>query len=125
MEFPETWEEFEKSYGFTDSDEVYTNGSRLIQSFRVKQWLDHINKPTQMVDKSNFDKRQYKAELQGAYDCGYYKAMSIIDDAKAEIEQKARPNELGGRGNGKAIRYGLCIALEIIDKYRTESEDKE
>lgn len=42
MTFPETWEEFEKSYGFDDSDEVYTNGSRLIPSFRVKQWLDHI-----------------------------------------------------------------------------------
>lgn len=42
MTFPETWEEFEKSCGFTDSEEVYTNGSRLIPSFRVKQWLDHI-----------------------------------------------------------------------------------
>ena len=42
MTFPETWEEFEKSYGFTDNEEVYTNGSRLIPSFRVKQWLDYI-----------------------------------------------------------------------------------
>lgn len=42
MTFPATWEEFERSYGFTDTDEVYTNGSRLIQSFRVKQWLEHM-----------------------------------------------------------------------------------
>ena len=42
MTFPETWGEFEKSYGFDDSEEIYTNGSRLIPSFRVKQWLDHI-----------------------------------------------------------------------------------
>lgn len=42
MTFPDTWEEFEKSYGFTDSEEVYTNGARLIPSFRVKQWLDHL-----------------------------------------------------------------------------------
>lgn len=42
MEFPETWEEFEKDYGFDDKEEVYTNGARLIPSFRVKQWLDHI-----------------------------------------------------------------------------------
>ena len=42
MNFPETWEEFEKSYGFTDNEEVYTNGARLIPSFRVKQWLDHL-----------------------------------------------------------------------------------
>jgi len=37
MVFPETWEEFEKSYGFTDEEKVYTNGSRLISSFRVEQ----------------------------------------------------------------------------------------
>ena len=43
MTFPDTWEEYEKSYGFTDSEEVYTNGARLIPSFRVKQWLDHLS----------------------------------------------------------------------------------
>ena len=43
MLFPETWEEFEASYGFTDSDEVYTNGARLIPSFRVEQWLEHTD----------------------------------------------------------------------------------
>lgn len=42
MQFPETWEEYEEQYGFTDKEEIYTNGSRLIQSFRVKQWLEHI-----------------------------------------------------------------------------------
>ena len=42
MIFPDTWEEFEKSYGFTDNEEIYTNGARLIPSFRVKQWLDHL-----------------------------------------------------------------------------------
>lgn len=42
MTFPDTWEEYEKIYGFNDVDQVYTNGSRLIPSFRVKQWLDHI-----------------------------------------------------------------------------------
>lgn len=47
----------------------------------------------------------------------------VLDKIRAEIEQKARPNELGGRGNGKSIRYGLCIALEIIDKYKLESKE--
>lgn len=42
MEFPATWEEYEELYGFTDRQEIYTNGSRLIQSFRVEQWLEHI-----------------------------------------------------------------------------------
>ena len=38
---------------------------------------------------------------------------SVLDKIRAEIEQKARPNEIGGRGNGKSIRHGLCMALEI------------
>lgn len=42
MTFPDTWEEFEKLYGFNDTEEIYTNNSRLIPSFRVKQWLDHL-----------------------------------------------------------------------------------
>lgn len=42
MEFPGTWEEYEKDCGFNDSEEVYTNNARLIPSFRVKQWLDHL-----------------------------------------------------------------------------------
>ena len=44
MEFPETFEEFAKEYGFKDDKEVYTNGSDLIPVFRVKQWLEHVNK---------------------------------------------------------------------------------
>ena len=42
MTFPDTWEEYEKLYGFNDSEEIYTNNSRLIPSFRVKQWLEHL-----------------------------------------------------------------------------------
>lgn len=40
MTFPKTFEEFAEQYGFTDKQEVYTNGSELIPVFRVKQWLD-------------------------------------------------------------------------------------
>lgn len=42
MNFPNTWEEFERFYGFTDTEEIYTNGARIIPSFRVEQWLEHI-----------------------------------------------------------------------------------
>lgn len=41
MMFPDTFEEFVKWFGFVDSGEHYTNGSELIQVFRVKQWLEH------------------------------------------------------------------------------------
>lgn len=43
MDFPDTFDEFAKEYGFKDKDEVYTNGSELITVFRVKQWLEHIS----------------------------------------------------------------------------------
>ena len=43
MDFPNTFDEFVKDYGFRDKQEVYTNGSELIQVFRVKQWLEHIS----------------------------------------------------------------------------------
>jgi N-acetylmuramic acid 6-phosphate (MurNAc-6-P) etherase len=47
----------------------------------------------------------------------------VLDKIRAEIEEIAKPNEFGGRGNGKSVRYGLCKALEIIDKYKAESEE--
>jgi adenine C2-methylase RlmN of 23S rRNA A2503 and tRNA A37 len=44
MLFPKTWEEFEKQYGFYDIKQAYMYGNtRLIPSFRVQQWLDHID----------------------------------------------------------------------------------
>lgn len=46
IEFPKTFDEFAEDYGFTDKDEVYTNGSELIPVFRVKQWLEHISSTT-------------------------------------------------------------------------------
>ena len=52
----------------------------------------------------------------------YLKNGIPLDDLRSEIDQIARSNEIGGRGNGKSIRYGLCMALEIIDKYAAESE---
>ena len=57
MEFPNTFDEFVKEYGFKDTEEVYTNGSELIQVFRANQWLEHIQKPTQMTVE------QYRANL--------------------------------------------------------------
>ena len=63
MTFPETWGEFEKSYGFDDSEEVYTNGSRLIPSFRVKQWLDHAERKQRATGSSDLINRQAVLDL--------------------------------------------------------------
>ena len=41
MTFPKTIDEFIDLYQFVDRKEIYTNGSELIQVFRVQQALDH------------------------------------------------------------------------------------
>jgi len=52
VNFPETWEEYEQYYGFNDTEEVYSNNIRLIPSFRVKQWLEHINTRQKSEEKT-------------------------------------------------------------------------
>lgn len=56
MQFPETFEEFAKEFGFKDDKEVYTNGSDLIPIFRVKQWLEQnmANESIKALDKLDF-----------------------------------------------------------------------
>ena len=41
MNFPKRWEDFMHDYEFEDARRIYTNGSRLIPSFRVKQMMEH------------------------------------------------------------------------------------
>lgn len=44
MMFPNDWHDFIKDYSFIDSEQVYTNGSELIQVFRVIQLIEHLLK---------------------------------------------------------------------------------
>ena len=57
MEFPKTPLEFVESYKFKDSNEIYTNGSELIQVFRVKQMLEHYYEP--LKEKTTPKKPKY------------------------------------------------------------------
>ena len=41
MWMPDNWEKFIEGFGFTDDEEVYTNGSELVAVFRVKQMVEH------------------------------------------------------------------------------------
>ena len=41
MNFPKRWEDFLHDYEFEDARRIYTNGSKLIPSFRVKQMMGH------------------------------------------------------------------------------------
>ena len=55
MTFPKTFDEFAKEYGFTDKEQVYTNGAELIPIFRVKQWLEHID---ELMNDENEEKTE-------------------------------------------------------------------
>ena len=41
MEFPNDWAKFLEDYSFRDHKEFYTNGARLIPTFRVEQMMEH------------------------------------------------------------------------------------
>ena len=41
MNFPKRWEDFLHDYEFEDARRIYTNGTKLIPSFRVKQMMEH------------------------------------------------------------------------------------
>jgi hypothetical protein len=81
MEFPKTFDEFAKDYGFTDDKEIYTNGSHLIPVFRVNQWIDHIKQqPTSddcvsradLIDKLEILDKRYGSDF-------YWNVRKIVD----------------------------------------------
>ena len=41
MDFPKDWVKFLEDYSFCDHKEYYTNGARLIPTFRVEQMMHH------------------------------------------------------------------------------------
>ena len=58
MKFPNTLDEFIKQYSFIDKKQIYTNGSELIHTFRIKQWEEHKRQ------KRNNYKEKYNKALQ-------------------------------------------------------------
>ena len=83
---------------------------------QLAEWLKELKQLREQKPKSEW---QQDHEILKAYSDG---ANNVLDKIRAEIEELAKPNEFGGRGNGKSVRYGLCKALEIIDKYAEEGK---
>ena len=55
------------------------------------------------------DKRQYKADIDTAYECGKASVLSIIEEIKVEILEES------------SIDYPICDEIfEIIDKHIAE-----
>lgn len=88
MTFPNTWEEYEEQYGFNDTEQVYTNGSRLIQSFRVKQWLEHIEVSEDCISKAYLEQeieREVLSDIEPDIHYGWNWALNKV----AEIIRNA------------------------------------
>lgn len=69
MSFPNTFEEFIHEYEFKDEEEIYTNGTNLIPSFRVIQAWDHY---TDCINTN----------LNNIYDC-----LNMITNNLYDIEE--------------------------------------
>ena len=69
MQFPNTLDEFIEQYSFIDKEEIYTNGSELIPTFRIKQWEEHKqqerNKYKELYEKEIEKSKKFKEYLNG------------------------------------------------------------
>lgn len=61
MLFPKRIEEFIEGHSFKDDKEIYTNGSRLIPTFRVEQALEH-----------------YRIDVIRCKDCKYFNRERLV-----------------------------------------------
>lgn len=95
MTFPKRWEDFLHDYEFEDARRIYTNGSRLIPSFRVKQMMEHYAPVVRCKDckywQDNNDGYPHEecrwghGETPDANDfCSYGERKEGDDDAKAD-----------------------------------------
>jgi len=71
MKFPETIQEFLEQYKIVDTEQVYTNGAKLIPIFRVLQWYDaHI---TPAKPQTNGDRIRSMTDIELAkWLCGIH-----------------------------------------------------
>lgn len=61
MNYPNDWRDFMDYYSFIDSNQVYTNGSSLIQTFRVEQMIaEYFDEKTKKANTINQRKTKRK-----------------------------------------------------------------
>lgn len=78
MNFPDNIMDFIDDYSFEDSNHIYTNGSKLIQSFRVKQAIEHYFREREPVAPTQEQSQRLPEDIE--YYCGNCGAMVGIYD---------------------------------------------
>ncbi len=94
MEFPDSWEQFLDSYSFRDTDEVYTNGSELVQRFRVEQMVEHYFDDTPVEDVDTREKLEADVRAAVAYTTSTLMYPSSANQVTEHI--KTTPQEVFG-----------------------------
>ena len=106
MNFPKRWEDFLHDYEFEDARRIYTNGSRLIPSFRVKQMMEHYA-PV----------RHGRWVEQGEYAV----CMECKNDKSGKTTETAEPQPDGIQFRTVDDLGRICIPKDIRDKLGIKS----
>ena len=124
MKFPDTLDEFIEQYSFVDKEQMYTNGSELIHTFRVKQWEEHKKQENQelktQLEELNKNLFFTKNELdmrQKSIDNKLNQQKEFIEYLENCINElkKESMNELQN-----SISLGIAdITKEILSKYKS------
>jgi hypothetical protein len=75
----------------------------------------------QDVEKEERNKMTEKAVYDNLYNKGFRDGLSVLDKIRTEIEEHVKINQNLNTDRVKA----LCWCLDVIGKYKAESEDKE
>ena len=88
MEFPKTMQEFVESYSFIDIDEVYTNGSMLVPTFRVEQAIEHYEKEirAKAIDEFAEEMKWEYRESIGTSEREIHFALAVIDQVAERLK---------------------------------------
>lgn len=151
IEFPNSIYEFLLDNSFKDTDEVYTNGSMLIPTFRVKQAIEHYYEPCEdaisreavldeISDYNNdldyttnelYDRIKQKPSITPkqpfinkpciSEGVCHEDKVNVLKKIRAEIMQVANQEKVYDEKWAIGLRY----AVKIIDKYKAESKVEE
>ncbi len=81
MNCPDTVDKFIEQYKIVDTEQIYTNGAKLIPAFRMKQWCKHF----QSISDNEYSK---------GYSEGYKDGVAVIlERLNCLIEEAERETE--------------------------------
>ena len=122
MCFPETWEEFRKQYRIVDTEKVYTNGIEMIPTFRVKQWLDHI----ESVKRSQQSEQNKMAQVAQMFGKKLGERFTIYRDNK-KIDAMFMPSGfwLMGAYENPYVDVDAFVLMDLLTGRAVIVEDEE